>query len=285
MMRFNDNKFWRPEVRLTIPCGMKKERILFPAVASVFLVLLISCNPAHDVPIFLWHSVGEGSSNDKYDVPADEFERELTAIESFGAKTITLDQLFDARNGKGKLPERAVILTFDESRACQYRVAMPILLKHGMIAETFITAGLIRDNDAIRYIEHDEGGNHPYLIWPEIVEMARSGAFSIQSHSMTHPRISKDLRDRMHSELVESKRLISEKTGALVNFYAYPFGAFDFWYAMEVRKTGYRGALTVPEGIATRYNMFRSSIHRDSEWAVMKTLERFFGKPISTLVP
>jgi len=241
------------------------------------ILFAFSCDPGRGVPVFLWHSVGEGGTGDKYDVSPEEFDRELSAIESFGAVTITLDQLFNARYGKGVLPERAVILTFDDGRASQYNAAMPILLKHGMVAETFIVAGKIGDDNEHRHIEQDEDGNHPYLIWPELAEMVRSGAFRVQSHSMTHPRYSVQIREKIPYEVAESRRLISEKLGMPVNFYAYPFGKFDGWYKDEVENAGYRGGMSVQSGMGTRYAMLRVSMYPYAEQVLVDTLKQNFS--------
>jgi len=246
-------------------------------IMAGMILFACSCDPGRGVPVFLWHSVGEGSPADKYDVTVEEFDRELSAIESYGAVTITLDQLFDARYGKGVLPKRAVILTFDDGRASQYKAAMPILLKHGMVAETFIVAGKVGEDEAHRHIEHDEDGSHPYLIWPELAEMVRSGAFRVQSHSMTHPKYSDQIRERIPFEVVESRRLISERLGVPVNFYAYPFGKFDGWYKDEVEKAGYLGGMSVQSGMGTRYAMLRVSMYPYVEEVLVDTLNRNFG--------
>jgi peptidoglycan/xylan/chitin deacetylase (PgdA/CDA1 family) len=250
------------------------------AWAVVALAVLAACNPARDVPIFLWHSVGEGSPQDEYDVPADEFDRELSTIESFGATTITLDQLFDARAGKGKLPERAVILTFDDGRACLYRAVMPILLKHRMVAESFVLSSYLADDEAHRRVERDERGVHPFLIGPELSQMVTSGAFSVQSHSVTHRRHTDLSLEEKRTELTESRRALSERLGVPVSFYAYPFGGFDSEYRDAAENAGYRGALAVGKGPGTRYGMLRVSLRRGGEQTVSETLGRFFGAPV-----
>ena len=81
-------------------------------------LLMAACTPGRGVSILLWHSVGEGTPGDPHDVSPEEFEAELQTIERHGATVITLGQLFDAREGKGQLPARPVILTFDDNRQC-----------------------------------------------------------------------------------------------------------------------------------------------------------------------
>ena len=221
--------------------------------------------------------MGEGNPDDIYDVPAAEFDRQLATIASFGATPVTLDELFDGRRGGGRLPERSVVLTFDDGRACQHRVAMPLLVAHHMVAESFVVAGRIGEDDAHRYIERDDFGEHPFLIFPEVAQMVNSGAFRIESHSLTHRRHTDLSSQERGVELTESRRVLRERVGAPVNFFAYPYGGFDSAYRDEVERAGYRGALTVGKGPGSRFAMLRISVRRDSGEAVAKGLSRAFG--------
>jgi len=241
-------------------------------------VLLCACNPARGVPIILWHAVGEGSPNDPYDLPADEFDRELSLIESFGATSVTLDQVFDARAGGARLPERAVVLTFDDGRACLLASALPLLQKHSMTAELFVVPAWVAEDEAHRRVHDDAQGRHPYLTWPELAQLSRSGAFHIQSHSMTHAAHTSLTLEQVQRELGDSRRTITEHLGVPVNFFAYPFGGFDAPYRDAVEQAGYRAAVAVGKGPGTRYGLLRHSLHRGEEGTLRAILEGAFGK-------
>lgn len=256
---------------------MKRSHLVIGRLALIAVVLVAcACNPARGIPVFLWHSVGEGTSGD-YDVPAEEFDRELAMIKAHGATVITLDQLFDARYQGGELPKKSVVLTFDDGLACLYRAAMPVLKKHKMVAEVFVVGAFTAEDEAHRVVHHDKHGAHPYLIWPELIEMNRSGVFKIQSHSMTHRKHTQLSEAEKYAELADSKRLLSQRLGVPINFYAYPYGGFSTFYRDQTEKVGYRGALAVQKGIGTRYGMLRESIHRGSEKQFSQILERYFG--------
>lgn len=243
------------------------------------LTLAAGCNPARGVPIFLWHAVGEGSPQDLYDVPAAEFEDELRTLERFGVTTVSLDQLIDARTGGAPLPERAVVLTFDDARACLRTAAMPLLLAHKMSAEVFVVTSWTGEDDAHRHVVEDDTGRHPYLTWPELAEMVQSGAFRVQSHSVTHRHPSKLSREELAAEIVDSRRILTERLGVPVNFFAYPLGASSSAWRDEAERAGLRGALTVEKGLGTRFAMKRQSLLRENAGVLTEVLTATFGAP------
>ncbi|HEY3449166.1 MAG TPA: polysaccharide deacetylase family protein [Myxococcales bacterium] len=248
-------------------------------LALATTLCLAACNPAGGVPILLWHSVGEGNAADKYDVPAEEFDRELAILERFGAKTVTLDQVLDAAAGGAPLPERAVVVTFDDGRACLKSAALPVLRKHGMTAEVFVVTSWMADDESHRKVIDDETGRHAYLTWPELREMTASGAFHVQSHSVSHRKVRELGAEELWSELVDSRAAITAHVGVPVNFFAYPFGASSLQAASDVQRAGYRGAVVVEMGMGARYSLKRRSVWKGCEYAVTEALEAAFGAP------
>jgi biofilm PGA synthesis lipoprotein PgaB len=245
------------------------------ALIAALALAVAGCSPARGVPIFLWHSVGEGSG-DPYDVSEEEFDHALQDLERAGATPITLAQLFDARDSGGKLPARPVILTFDDGRACQLH-ALPILRKHHMVAETFLVTDFLADDEAHRHIERDAHGAHPYLTWDEARALEQSGAFVIESHGVTHTRL-RELSDvDQRRELQESKRILEQRLGHPVAFFAYPFGAFSSRSRDLAEEAGYRGALTVQKGLGTRYALKRVSLLAGGEGDLQRVLREAFG--------
>jgi peptidoglycan/xylan/chitin deacetylase (PgdA/CDA1 family) len=241
-------------------------------------LFLCGCDPSRGVPIFLWHSVGEGSPDDFRDVPVDEFDHELSEIEAHGATPITLDQLFDAREGKAQLPKQPVVITFDDGRACLLSGALPVLKKHHMVAEAFLISGFLGEDEAHRHVEHDEQGTHPYLLWSEARQLAESGAFRIESHSVHHLDMAGMSESDQRHEMLDSRTALHERLGAPVDFFAYPFGAFDHTNRDIAEATGYRGAVTVQSGLGSRYAMKRTSLHRGYPNLVEQTLDDAFGQ-------
>src|SRR5262244_1915399 len=74
-----------------------------------WLISLVACGPVKPVPVFLWHSVGEGTPNDKYDVSVEEFEQQLQILNAESIRTVTLDQVLDDWEGRTPIRGKAVV--------------------------------------------------------------------------------------------------------------------------------------------------------------------------------
>lgn len=194
-----------------------------------------------DVPIFMYHQVLP-------ELPADEFDAALTVTNAAldeqlsylacaGYTPITMQQLFDAFDGRAALPQKPVILAFDDGWADHYANAFPILQAHGMVGSFAIVTGLV-----------DAGG--PYMTWSQIEEMSAAG-MEMTSHTVSHIDLgtSDDATDV--DQITTSKADIESHTGKTVDYFVYPAGE-PFRSGTEERQqqvvqmlidAGYRGAL------------------------------------------
>ncbi len=87
------------------------------------------------------------------------------------------------------VPEKLVVLTFDDSVASHHAVAAPLLRQLGFGATFFITEGFsFRTNKA------------DYLTWEQIADLHRDG-FEIGNHTRSHMGISADSLGRLRSEV------------------------------------------------------------------------------------
>jgi peptidoglycan/xylan/chitin deacetylase (PgdA/CDA1 family) len=95
-----------------------------------------------------------------------------------------------------------VLLTFDDGRASVWTVAAPLLRRRGMRAVSFVVPGRVPTHDAGptwddvlagRAAKHAvlarESRGPALLSWAEIDELARSGTFEFQSHTLSHARV------------------------------------------------------------------------------------------------
>ncbi len=210
----------------------------------------------------------------------DEFDAELSLLEEYGVTPITLGQLFDAREGHGALPPRAVVLTFDDGRQSLYDHALPLLRRHHLTGELFLVTDYLAEDEAHRRRIPEVSGTHPHLLFSEVEEMQRSGAFVVESHTLSHPNLETLSEAQQRHELADSRALLQKRFGARVDFVSYPYGGYTRATRDYAEEAGYRGALAVTKGWNTRY-----AIHRVSLWAgdlerVRRLLQDQFGDPI-----
>ena len=102
-----------------------------------------------------------------------------------GFTTLTLSELASALAGDARrLPERPVVLTFDDGFADFHRAALPLLRRYGFTATVFVTTGWIAD--AGRHAAGRSPGR--MLCWSQIREAAAAGV-EIGAHSHRHPQL------------------------------------------------------------------------------------------------
>jgi peptidoglycan/xylan/chitin deacetylase (PgdA/CDA1 family) len=121
-----------------------------------------------EIPVFTLHSV-----------EADRFEEQAGFLYRNGYQTLTADEFYECLVGNKPMPERAVLLTFDDGFKSLRTVAFPILKKYGLRAVCFIIPGLIDQEEKKR-------SNGELCSWHEIKEMHEAGVIDFQSHSMYH---------------------------------------------------------------------------------------------------
>ena len=214
------------------------------------------------VPVLNYHQVEEKDGNPLTLWP-DQFEAQMDYLAAEGYTTITIDEMMDALENGTPLPEKPVIITFDDGYADNYEYAYPILKKHGFKATIFLI--------------YDFTDTYPnYLTWDQINEMKESGLIHFESHTMTHANLAElTSTDELRHEIADSHDLLSEKLGYDMHYLAYPGGRVNEEIEEITRAAGYRGGFTVHYGLSTpeegRYQMDRIPIFG----ANMHTLTRF----------
>jgi len=129
-----------------------------------------------------------------HDVEPEGLEPKLRHLADHGYVTVTSDAIArfvrDGRHpGAG-----AVALCFDDARASLWTIAAPLLRRYGLQAITFAIPARIEDADECRPTLDDQPpgpatagpASSPFVTWPELDALARSGTIDVQSHSLSH---------------------------------------------------------------------------------------------------
>ncbi len=112
------------------------------------------------------------------------FARHLETLRRMGAVVIATRD-FVARRAAGQaVPERAVILHFDDGYLDNHRHAMPALLREGMPATFFPSLDFISPCAGVRR----EGSDAGYMSWSELAELRQAG-FEVEPHGVDHARV------------------------------------------------------------------------------------------------
>src|SRR5208283_3844118 len=113
--------------------------------------------------------------------------------------------------GDGKLPDRAVVLTFDDGYADFHSRVMPLLDRYGFTATVFMTSGWVQDAGPL------PAGRRPgrMLSWSQVGEAAHAG-IEVAAHSRLHPQLDRMQPKLLRDELSLSKSELEDKLGAPV---------------------------------------------------------------------
>lgn len=135
-----------------------------------------------EIPILMYHNL-VAEENDpsisKNTMWVGQFQHQMELLEENGFTTITVDQLVEFGNRGKALPEKPVLITFDDGYRSAYELAFPILQEMDFHAAMF-PIGVSVGKDTYK----DTGlAMVPHFSWEEAKEMAESGLVSIQSHT------------------------------------------------------------------------------------------------------
>ena len=108
-----------------------------------------------------------------------KFEKQIKAITEAGYNGISMKQLVDYTEKGIELPEKPIVITFDDGYSSNYEIAYPILKKYNMKATMFIIGSSV---DKYMYKDTDNLMN-PHFGYKAAKEMVDSGLIEIQSHS------------------------------------------------------------------------------------------------------
>ncbi len=198
--------------------------------------------PGIRVPILLYHYISENPN--KTDIaryglstPPTVFASQLQTLKDAGYTAITLDEMAAAVFNGGPLPAKPIVLTFDDGYEDFYQNAYPLLTKYQMKGTEFIPTGLIGTNASF------------YMTWGQIEEMSKSPFVTFASHSVSHAYLTTLTQSDLTKEVEESKRVLESHVGYRINWFAYPYGAFDARVVAAARTAGYIGAATTLPGV------------------------------------
>jgi len=188
------------------------------------------------------------------------FDEQMNYLRREGYTTISLDDFIAFQEGKRALPNKPIIITFDDGFMSNYLYAFPVLKKYGLTATIFVTL----DPNAQNYRKYAHV-DLP-LTQEQIKEMSEYG-ISIESHSMTHPYLSRLKPDVARWELEESKKRLQDILGKPVHYLAIPSGAYDRTVKRLVKDAGYKAIFCMLKGSnnmrSDRFALRRLVIGRD----------------------
>lgn len=189
---------------------------------------------ANDIPILNYHKVD--TLYHALSISPNEFEEQMAYLHDNGYHTITPDQLLDYIQHGKSLPQKPIMLTFDDGYLDNYKNAYPIMKKYGFTATVFIVSSFI-------------GQDARFMTWDQAREMQSAG-FVFGSHTAHHLNLTTISGEQAWTELTDSRIEIERQLGQVPQYFAYPTGHYNAQIEELVSKAGYKAAFTVRYGQA-----------------------------------
>jgi peptidoglycan/xylan/chitin deacetylase (PgdA/CDA1 family) len=170
-----------------------------------------------------------------------EFGAQIAWLDAQGFVGVTLSDVWRNWRGKGRLPERPVVLTFDDGYRSVVTAALPVLRTRGWSAVLNLKLGNLEPGS---FTESD-------------VRTLLAEGWELGAHTFTHPDL-RTLDDvALEWEVAGSRSELRRRFGVPVDFFCYPAGRYDERVVAAVRRAGFVGATTTDEGLATPADPFR----------------------------
>lgn len=222
---------------------------------------------SRDVPVLMWHNLAEESSGDMT-ISLDTFRAQIEALHEAGFKTVSLQQLYDYVHFGTELPEKPIVLTFDDGYFSNYEYAFPILQEYDMQA-TIFAIGVSVGKDTYKDTDH---AMTPHFGADEAREMVDSGLISVQSHTFDMHQwppfedgnaqvretllpfdgeADADYEAAVEADFAESRELLESITGQPVNALAFPEGAYVTLTQDALRSAGAELTFTTVRAVNT----------------------------------
>lgn len=192
------------------------------------------------VPAIMYHDVVGARKQVWFDTTVAELIQHFEAIRESGATPITMDQFYAHVREGAELPEKPILLTFDDGYMGQFEHAYPLLQKYNYPAIFFVQTGFV----GVRT-------SKDHFTWDQMRQMEREGLVTIEPHTINHPTDLRELDDaKLERELIEAKRVMEKELGRTVNYLAYPTGNRDERVMEVAERAGYKLAFTMDKGFA-----------------------------------
>ncbi|NYT59059.1 polysaccharide deacetylase family protein [Alcaligenaceae bacterium] len=210
------------------------------------------------VPVLMYHHVSpsEGAITAS---PAN-FEDQLLWLKRRGYRSLSSDEFAGHLQG-APVPEKSILITFDDGYLDNWVYAYPLLKKYGFSALVFLVTSWIHDGPARNILGQGELPATPShkdcedlieqgrsdevaLRWSEIKAMRDDGVMEFHSHTHTHTRwdLIEPANKNSHiaQELALSRQTLQAQLGSVSEHFCWPQGYFDAGYVRLAQETGFR---------------------------------------------
>lgn len=215
------------------------------------------------LPVIMYHHLTENSKRaGKYTLTAEQFREDMDYLKEKGYETVDTKMLIDYTQGKADLPQKPIMITFDDGFESFYVLGKPILEDTEMKASVFVIGYLADEYTRL----NDHNINYSYLTWNEISELDKSPFIEVQCHTYNlHNNVKgkrkgisqlkgesvQNYEKEITDDLKTMQKKLKENSDIICRAIAYPYGVYSKSTADVMKKFGFKLSFTCEERINT----------------------------------
>lgn len=209
------------------------------------------------VPVVMYHSLLKDPDRaGEYVVSPDVFKADMKYLQDNGYTTVFVSDLVDYVENGSDLPDKPVVVTFDDGQYNIMEYAYPFMRENNIKGVINIVGAYTEKSTA----EDDHNPAYSYLTWEEIAELEQSGVFEIGSHTYDmhsmgvrsgckkrYGENTVTYRNALTEDIGGLQELLTEKSGVTPVTFAYPYGFISDESVPVLREIGFKALLTCYE--------------------------------------
>ena len=246
-----------------------------------------------EIPIIMYHNVLDNENRvSKYVITPQMFEDDIVYLKQRGYTTILTKDIIDFFKNGTELPQKPVIITFDDGYYNNYSYVYPILKKHN---EKAVISVIARHSEEASHDDDVQNNNYSHITWAQAEEMSKSGLVEIQNHSYSMHDLTRrkgvlrkkgeelsHYKEVLINDVMRAQDLIKNGTGTLPVAYTYPFGAVNNDAHSIIKELGFKVTYGCEEGKNIITND-PESLHRLKRYnrSGLESRDKFFERVLS----
>jgi peptidoglycan/xylan/chitin deacetylase (PgdA/CDA1 family) len=184
-----------------------------------------------DTPILLYHHIGLPDKPNPYYVSPEAFRLQMESLDAWGYTPITMALFAEVLVGGGRLPERPVVITFDDGFRDVYQNAFPVMQALGF--------------PGVFYLISSQVDSGPHVRVAELEELAAAG-WEFGNHSASHRSLIEGYSAKLvQAEIVQSRLDLEELLGVPIRTFSFPYGLASAALRQQLEEVGYLAAVGV----------------------------------------
>lgn len=188
-----------------------------------------------EVPVLCYHQIRNNIASDSkraHDdiIAPDKFRDHIKMLADSGYHSILPDQLYDYLVYGKQLPQKPIMITFDDTDEDQFTVGNSTLKKYGFKGVYFIMTVSIGRKGRINYMTKEQ-----------IKQLADEGN-TIASHTYDHKNFAHFTDEDWKTQIDEPTKKLEQITGKKVEYFAYPYGVFKAENLPKLKEHSFKAA-------------------------------------------